>query len=331
MLPRRRKFRVGVFLFLILIGAIASITLSFSPKAHSVQTSDYELTFEVPFNQPNYYPLKQAISPDLYQPTGTWVGRLLLPTPEQLATVSSPEQDWVWLEVFRAPEVAENLVGQVVRLTWEPKPSLLAYVNLVTTPVQFTQEAENSQAQGNVVPTRLNGRDRVGPLQSLAGARPHDDVLISFEQAKSTIDKTGKPLLLIEQFPTIVPERFYTLVDILETVPEATASATPTTCPGKLPCPGEFFRIRHYNRVSRKFDGLEEIVRIPQQPPLTSGRFASTPRQLEESPVGQGGWYLYGAQGTDGIFTVRAIQPRSLLQLTATERVGGKKSRTDLS
>ena len=297
-----------------------------SPKAHSVQTSDYELTFQVPFNQPNYYPLKQTISPDLYQPTGTWVGRLLLPTPEQLATVSSPERDWVWLEVVRAPEVAENLVGQVVRLTWEPKPSLLAYVNLVTTPVQFTQKAENSQAQGNVVPTRLNGRDRVGPLQSLAGARPHNDVLISFEQAKSAIDETGKPLLLIEQFPTIVPERFYTLVDIVETVPEPTGSTRPTTCPGQLPCQGEFFRIRHYNRVSRKFDGLAEIVRIPQQPPLSSGRFGSTPRQLEESPVGQEGWYLYGAQGPDGIFTVRAIQPRSLLQLNTTERIGGKRA-----
>jgi predicted Abi (CAAX) family protease len=71
------------------------------------------------------------------------------------------------------------------------------------------------------------------------------------------------------------------------------------------------------------------VIRIPQQPPLDGGRFISTPRQLAESPEGVAGWYIYGARGRDGLFTVQALRPRSLFQLQATEKVVGIDAGTD--
>ena len=317
MLPKNRKFRFTTLL--IFLGLAACIALLFTPKPQSIRPSDYAITSQAPFNQPSYYPLQQTVAPNFYRPTGTWVGRLILPTPAQLESVSPQDSDWVWLEVYSAPAQARNLVGEVVRLTWEQDQSNLDYLRLVTVDVNFTEAAENSQKRGNVVPTRLNGRSQVGPLQSLAGARPKDDVLVSFEGGRVTDDN----ILRIEKMPLLVPARFYGLVDIVETVPGE--ENQPQACPGTLPCPSELFRVRHYNPASGRFDGLEEIVRIPQQPPLHSGRFASTPRQLADSPVGEAGWYIYGAKDAAGVFTVRAIKPRALFQLQPTEVVLGEK------
>jgi predicted Abi (CAAX) family protease len=306
---------------LMLVGLAACLALLFTPKPQSISLSDYEITSQAPFNQLSYYPLKQTVNPNLYQPTGTWVGRLILPTQEQLATVSPQDSDWVWLEVYIAPQEAQNLVGQVIRLGWQQDPSKLDYIKLVKTDIHLTEAAINSQRQGNVIPSRLNGYAQVGPLQSLAGARPKDDVLVSLDRVRIAKDDKGKSLLRLEQFPVLVSGRFSALVAILETVPEKGRYAAPKACPGKAPCPSELFRVRHYNRASGEFDGIEEIVRIPQQPALSSGRFPSTPQALAESSVGKAGWYLYGAQDAQGMFTVEAIKPRSLFQLQPTEVV----------
>ena len=318
---KNHKLRLVLWLILAILAAF--IALLFTPKPQPISISDYEITSKAIFNQTSYYPLQQNLDPKFYRPTGTWVGRLILPQPEQVSALANQNSDWVWLEVYHTPEDAQNLVGQVVRLSWKQDQSILDYVKLVTQDIQFTEATEKSQQEGNVVPSRLNGRLQVSPLQSLAGARPNDDVLVSLEEASFTTDDQGKPLIKISQFPVLVPSRYYTLVDIVETVTDNN-NTTPTTCPGKSTCPSELFRVRHYNPDSAQFDGLEEIIRIPQQPPLKSGRFASTPRQLVKSPVGKAGWYLYGAKGKNGIFTVQAIKPRSLFQLQPNEVVLGE-------
>jgi predicted Abi (CAAX) family protease len=220
------------------------------------------------------------------------------------------------MEVYHAPTVAKELIGQRVRLAWSQNSAVQRDVAAVTVDVQFTPEVEKlRRTTGNLYPERLNGRSRVGPLQSLAGARPQDDVIVTLEQTTLNQRSDGKTELQIEAEPLLETGRYYTLVKILGSVADSSPKFMPKACPGRRPCPSELFRVQHYNRASGKFDGELETVRIPQQPPDRLGVYASTPRQIEQSPAGIAGWYLYGAQDRSGLFTVQAIQPRSLFQL----------------
>jgi predicted Abi (CAAX) family protease len=320
MSPKNRKFRL--IPLLILVGLIASFILSFGSKLLANSPSDYEISSQAPFNQLSYYSLAQKVDPQPYKPSGNWVGRLILPTQAEIKREGTQNSDWVWLEVYCAPGEYQKQVGEILRLTWKPSPSQLAYVKLLTVGVNFTEATQKSLKSGNIVPTRLNGWKSVGPLQSLAGSRPKDDVLVSFDTGVLLNPKT----LQIERMPILVPAPLFGLVKFISPIPSK--NAPPSACPGQKPCPSELFRVRHYNPASGDFDGQEEIVRIPQQPSLPSsrGRFASTPRQLVDSPVGKAGWYIYGARDTQGQFTIRSIKPRSLFQLKPTTVILGEKA-----
>jgi predicted Abi (CAAX) family protease len=312
-------FRILFFLFW--VGVIAVAALLFTPKPIVHQTSDYALTSQLAVNQPSYYPLQQTLDPKLYRSLDQWVGRLILPNPEEFQSNPSPDNDWAWLEIYQAPSDQQDLVGKKVRLGWQKSPLLERYLRLVTTDIKFTAAALKSEQQGNLIPTRLNGRSQVGPLQALAGARPNDDVIISFNKAQVT--KAEPTTIQVEQMPLMVTGRFMGLVKILGEAPTKSKADIPKSCPGSPPCPSELMRVTHYNPKTSQFDGVEEVIRIPQQPLVSSGRFISTPRQLADSTEGQAGWYIYGAQGQDGLFTVQALQPRSLFQLKPTEQVFG--------
>lgn len=297
----------------LLISAIALIL--FYPKPQPVdRPSNYFLSSQAAFNQPSYYPLTQNVASNLYLPTGNWTGRLILPTPEQMQEF--PAEDWVWFEVYHAPgNITQNLSAKKVRLTWSKRPNL-------TTNIKFTDSTKNSKRQGNVHPDRLNNRLQVGPLQSLAGARPNDDVTVSLSSVSIESKSDKFPILRTDSEPVQIAGRFYGLVAFIG--PETGKNqALPKVCPGTAPCPSEYLRVRHYNPVSKQFDGTEETVRFPQQPPKRDGVFSSTPRQLEKSPVGKAGWYIYGAKDAAGIFTVQAIKPRSLFQLQPQQVIIG--------
>ena len=315
-----RKFKN---LWRLLIGFIACLACLWIGSLFSIQASDYAATVNAPFNQVDYYPISQMVNPSSYLPTGQWVGRLILPSEAELSSGSQPKRDWVWLEVYQAPTTSGILIGQKVRLTWDQDPERLDFIRLVTVDVNFSEAAKKSEKAGNVVPTRLNGRKQVGPLQSLAGARPLDDVLVSFDHASVTNPKT----VWLAQIPVLVPAPFYGLVKIIKV--ESSPTPLPQACPKEKPCSSEYFRVRHYDLDSGGFDGAEEIIRIPQQPQLGNGRFNSTPRQIIESPVGAAGWYIYGAKNQEGLFTVRALKPRSLFQLRPNQVVLGKEAGLD--
>ena len=304
---------VGVVLF--------SFLLSPDPTVKTVKQSDYEISETLAANQLDYYPLVQPIDPQYYRPLGNWLGRLILPNVTETATQPG---DWVWLELYQAPSEQQGLVGQKVRLTWQANPELARYLKLVMTDVTFSAAADKSIAQGNLLPTRLNGWKQVGPLQSLAGARPIDDVTVRFEEANIAIPAGNQPELRLTAMPEMVTGRYQALVKILGPDPMAKGKDIPRDCPGGSPCPSELTQVQHYNLRSRQFDGLKETVRIPQQPRLNGDRFMSTPRGLSQSPVGEAGWYLYGAIGKDGLFTVQSLKPRSLFQLEAMESVFGE-------
>ena len=173
---------------LITIALVVFLTLLLLTNLIKAETiSTYELTQKAPFNQVAHYPADQKIDTSLYQPTGSWVGRLILPEKPLFAN----NQDGIWLEIYHAPPEAEALIGKKVRLGWHKTPYTQSYVSAVTTDVHLTPEAKNYQAKGNVIPTRLDGRSQVGPLQSLAGSRPRDDVMVRLESVVLSVDEEG--------------------------------------------------------------------------------------------------------------------------------------------
>jgi predicted Abi (CAAX) family protease len=305
---------------LLSLAAIALAVFLFSPRPVEEAKADYWIMSRLAVNQPGYFPLKQSLDPRWYRPIAPWIGRLILPKPEEYS--ATPGEDWTWLQVYQAPR--PDLVGQKVRLGWRQSPALARYLGLVTKDIRFTPEAIESEKQGNILPTRLNGRSGVGPLQALAGSRPLDDVVVSFPDAE-----IGETSLQVERMPLIVTGRFVALVKIIGEAPPRTPSDIPKVCPGSPPCGSELFRVQHYNRDSGQFDGSSEVIRIPQQPLVSGGRFISTPRQLAAAREGKEGWYIYGARGRDNLFTVQAIKPRSLFQLQPTATLTGVQSGQD--
>lgn len=269
--------------------------------------SQYTTTGYAIINQIDHYPVQQTLPSDRYRPVGNWVGRLILPARSEV-----PSPDWVWLEVYHAPEVFHYLQGQRVRLEWSSAPAVQQYVAAVTRDVKFIDAVATSQQEGNLHPDRLNGRLNVGPLQSLAGARSLDDVLVSLAAA-TVLQQSGQTRLQIDTEPTLESGRSVGLVKILNPIPKP--AFIPSDCPGKRPCPSELFQVQHYRSATGRFDGARETIRIPQQPRDRLGVFASTHRDLHQSPAGIAGWYIYGAQDQTGLFTVQALKPRALFQL----------------
>lgn len=270
--------------------------------------SNYELYQQAAFNQPSYYALHQFVDPNIYQPIAPWMGRLILPQREQRRQLQG-----VFFEVYHTPAAHQHLVGQVVNLRWSYATHVQAYVREVTKDVHFSEEAQYSQTQGVIHPDRLDGWQQVDPLESLAGARPHDDMVVMLRDPVVVETSKASISLVIEREPVQISGRFYALVQILQ--PQSPS--------------GDCFRVVHFNRTSQQFDGVEEIVRIPQVVANQNGILPSTTPDIEKSPLNATGWYIYGAQDRAGIFVVQAIAPRALLRLQPNAVLYGEAAARD--
>ncbi|WP_236146393.1 CPBP family glutamic-type intramembrane protease [Leptolyngbya iicbica] len=305
----------------VLLGAIVALTLSMTGARADMPESNYALAQAAPFNQVTTYPITALPSSATYRPVGNWVGRLMLPSVEDYAAEPG---DWAWLEVWHSPANPE-LLGQTVKVAWKDAPLLKSYVEAVTRDVTFSDRAYKFWEGGTIVPIRLDGRQNVGPLQSLAGARPNDDVTVKLVGDPVLTEENGQPVVRVGLEPVQVTGREYGLVQVLE--PDASVEAPlPEVCPGESPCPTEYFKVRHFNSATKEFTGPEETIRIPQQPMLKGDRFFSTIRELTDSPAGSEGWYVYGSRDEAGVFTVQALEPRKLMQLNPDEVILGEKA-----
>ncbi|MEB3279978.1 MAG: peptidase [Lyngbya sp.] len=266
--------------------------------------SNYERYQTALFNQPSYYPVNQSINREYYQPVGSWIGRLILPPAAERQKVKG-----VWLEIYHADRLHQHRIGQIVNLRWNNETRVQTYVKLVTQDVNFIDQAYLSQRQGNIHPERINGWQKVDPLESLAGALPDDRMIVKLPDPV-IVEDTGaeRPSLYINRDPIQIIGRFYGLVKILQFRG------------------GDLFTVRHYNRQSQQFNGLEEIVYIPTAIANRNGVFPSSNYELEKSPLNSSGWYIYGAKNTQGMFVVEAIAPRSLFSLKPDRVITGKKS-----
>ncbi len=307
-IKRNRKLLLYVILglSLFLLGSGLFVYYQFLQSAEDFSQNNYEIYSKKDFNQPSYYPLKQSVSPRLYQPIGTWMGRLILPPEEQRQTVKG-----VLFEVHHADSEHEDLVGKIVNLRWSNDPEVQAYVQTATKDVRFTEQTQTSKDQGNLHPDRLNHWLHVDPLESLAAARPDDNVMVMLREPVVVEEKSNtRPTLILTQEPIQITGRFYGLVTILS--PKTKGS--------------DKFLVRHFNPTSKQFDGSEETIRIPQVPADRRGVFRSTNKGIEKSPLNQMGWYIYGAKDAEGSFVVQAIAPRTLLRLQPDEVQLGKKA-----
>ena len=265
--------------------------------------SDYANYVKADFNRPNYYPFDRAYSPD-YLPVSQWLGRLILPEVTERYRVRG-----VYFEVHHAPPQERDLIGKKIYLRWSDRPDIRAYVNQVKTRIDFSQQAYESMDDGIVHPTRLNHWRQVQTLESLAGARPNDDVIVSINGVE--VERKAEIALYITREPILITGKYYALVTILELLPQNRA------------------KVRHYNPNSECFDGREDIVYFPQVVRDRNGVLPSTIDNITQSPLNAKGWYIYGAKNAEGIFTVRAIAPRALLQLQPTKIVSGLHKTTN--
>lgn len=299
-------------------------TAALADRATPRQISNYERYRQAAFNQPQFYPLHQSVSLEYYRPIAPWMGRLILPAKDQRQVVRG-----VLFEVHHAPADFQHLVGRVVILRWSDEPQVRSHVKAVTKDVHFSAQAEYSSQQGIVHPTRINHWRLVDPLESLAGSHPYDDVMVMLQEPVNVepignvpdslhqalqLDRAlqGEGIhtytLSISRDPVQVTGRYYGLVKFLQLVESGS----------------DLFRVVHFNRASRQFDGAEEIVRMPQVISDRDRTYPSTSKDIEKSALNETGWYIYGAPDESGLFIVQALAPRVLLQVEPERRIAGR-------
>ncbi|MEY3299500.1 MAG: hypothetical protein RLZZ597_2760 [Cyanobacteriota bacterium] len=305
--------------------------------------SNLERYRQAPFNRAEIYPVRVEPIGDYYRPIAPWMGRLLLPQADQRQPQTVP------FEVHHAPEKYAHLVGTVVSLGWTEDAQVQAYVQQVTKDVHFSPQAAYKSQRGGVYPTRLNHWQRVNPLESLAGAHPNDDMIVALpdpvrvEPSAATPHSSHYPITLrIAHEPIQITGLYYGLVKFLEPVKEVENQAknfsenfsenSPENFPKRSPENSpEFFRVVHFNKASRQFDGPQETVWLPQVMADDNGTFPFTNAGLEQSPLNETGWYIYGARGNEKLgggdrFVVRAMAPRALFQLQPGREIVGRKA-----
>ncbi len=260
------------------------------------------------FNWPDNYPITAQLDAERYRPLATWMGRLILPTPEQRAMVLG-----TLFEVYHADADHQHLVGQVVRLRWMNDAETNQRFWSVTRQVIFDKDSQQRAAQGIVLPERINHWPLVNPFESLAGAHPYDDVVVRLQGSVYVVEAEHQgevPIVYTNREPAQISGRYYALVRFIAPVH-----------PGS-----DEVRIVHYNRSTGTFDGPTEVVRLPQVMADQNGVVPSTSTGIEHSPANMDGWYIHGMPDKTGTFVVQSLAPRGLLRLQPGQVVVGQRA-----
>ena len=222
-----------------------------------------------------------------WKPAAEWAGRLILPDEQER------RDGGVYFEVRQAPRQFPQLQGKKVWLEFEKAD----WVDRVTTDVEFTQRTQASEDKGNVHPDRLNGWKNVSPMESLAGARAHDDMLVQLK-APRLVD--GR--LIVEREPVQLSGTQKALVSFEKKIDAHT------------------WQVRHYNPETKTFDGPAETLK-------TQGRDDLAP--MKDGRLNRKGWYVYGDTDSKGTMTVAALEPRELFQVNSDQLIRGKDQSVD--
>lgn len=270
------------------------------------KSSNYSLYRDLPWCQPHFYPLDQPVDPAFYHPIGEWIGRLILPDKGARSQIRG-----VLFEIHHAPTAYSHLLGKTLSLRWNfDNPEVERLVRAVTRDVSFSADAEySSQFGGLVLADRVNHWRQVDPLESLAAGHPIDDITVMMGAVEVRQDEEGSVVLYTYYQPVEVTGRYYALVQFI------------------APIGQDQYRVRHFNKATRQFDGPEEVVSTP--PAILAKDYGSYPsvlNQVEHSPCNEQGWYVYGAKNAAGQFVVQAWMPRGLMRLQPDRVIFGEKS-----
>ena len=211
-------------------------------------------------------------------PTYEWAGQLILPKPEERA------EGGVYFKVSQAPPGQEKLKGQKVWLRFEEQE----WVDRVTTDVNFSKQTEKGKQNGWQHPDRINGWNNVSPLESLAGARAKDDMVVGLKEVR-----VSDGSLFIEREPVQISGSHKALVTVEKKVDNHT------------------WQVRHWNPETNDFSGPKEVIK-------TTGRDDLAP--MKDRKLNSKGWYVYGDPGKGRAMEVSALEPRALFQADTTDQ-----------
>lgn len=220
-------------------------------------------------------------------PVSDWAGRLILPKEGER------KEGGVYFEVRQAPRNQAHLKGKRVWLNFKKAD----WVERVTEDVDFSKRTEKSLASGHIHPDRLDGWDDVSPMESLAGARPKDDMLVSLKDASVV---NGE--LKITKDPVQVSGTKKALVTFEKKIDAHT------------------WEVRHWNSKTKDFSGPKERI-------TTTGREDLAP--MKDRRLNRKGWYLYGDSDAKGKMSVSALEPRALFQVGGDQVIPGREESVD--
>lgn len=277
------------------INAVLKGDLQARQDSEPVKPSNYSRYRQLPWQQPSFYPIEQSLDPNLFLPIGEWMGRLILPQKEARSQVQG-----TLIEIYHAPPEYREYFGRVIPLRWRKDiPEVQRLVRAVTRDVNFSADAEySSRFGGLVLADRVNRWRQVDPLESLAAGHPVDDLTVMVEAAEMRRDRDGGVALYTPFQPVEITGRYYALVQFV------------------APVPPEQYRVRHFNKTTRQFDGPEAVMGVPDVALAEDyGSYPSTTQNIHNSPCNEQGWYVYGAQNQSGQFVIQAWMPRGLMRL----------------
>jgi len=251
-------------------------------------------------------------------PSAPWVLRLILPTPE------GRTDSGVRCEILASPDA--SLIGQIGHLSLKQAEGESRWTdhlyNIPLSPdgidVQMDKRAEHGREQGLIQPERLDGLQNVSLLQSLAGARPKDDMIVRLDEVPE-IQKTNEGFKIIisrEPIQVAGPARIF--VQFQGPV-------------GKIGWSNSIYTagyVRHYDPQARGFRGAIELIRFNLiDSDLDEGnesvgplyRPIATLRGIGSHPWNEGGFFLYGRRDSDGIFFAEALVPADLYRLPSAQ------------
>jgi predicted Abi (CAAX) family protease len=231
-------------------------------------------------------------------PIAEWSGRLSFYREHRVKDI-----DGIYIQLYHAPKEFTTLIGKKLFLTWEKNHLTDQFIRQCKRNVFFSKVAKDNEPD-LVLPKRLDGEMAIGPLESLAGSRSSNDMFCMLEgnvtfKPMKIVDgdlKTDGTLFINEE-PIQISGVYYSVVKFLGPLSEEKDN--------------DLYQVQHFNPSSGKLDGMTEVIRLPYKVyQAKTGILNSNNRKIETSKVNIDGYYIYGEYGNDGIFTLKALDPR---------------------
>lgn len=225
-----------------------------------------------------------------------WCGRLILPKIKQRNNTF----EGVYFEIFSAPLNYSKFIGKKLILNFKKNTQTKDFLNQTLKDVHFTQTAKITFKKGYVHPVRLEGLKNIDPLQSLAGSREQDDIIVGFKAEELEPVEEGKHLVLkTESMPVEISGWIKCLVKFKH----------------KLPGSLNEYRAEIYDSKAKRFLPSDIIFELPK---LTKDIKGCTPQgKIDYCAMSENltGFYLTGAFTQEQKFRVFSAAPSKMMEI----------------